>query len=154
MNPNNLEYVILSQDSLDMIAPLWEKLRNHHAKRASDFRESFSEMTWAERKKKLTTGGKKLKLILAQSGSGRMLGYCIASIDRDAAGEIDSIYIEPDGRGLGIGRTFMERSLSWFDAEQVSEISIDVAVGNEEALPFYEKFGFKPRTYRLCRVKR
>lgn len=43
----------------------------------------------------------------------------------------------------------MSRSLEWFNENGLKDIIISVALGNEEALPFYEKFGFAPRTYIL-----
>lgn len=37
----------------------------------------------------------------------------------------------------------------WLRDKGITDIVISVVVGNEEALKFYEKFGFKPRKYIL-----
>ena len=42
-----------------------------------------------------------------------------------------------------------ESAMSWLSDLDCSQISIYVAEGNEEAIPFYEKFGFKKRFHVL-----
>jgi ribosomal protein S18 acetylase RimI-like enzyme len=54
-------------------------------------------------------------------------------------------------RGRGIGEELVRRSLAWMDEQGARKITIGVVLGNEEALPLYEKFGFYPRAYSLSR---
>lgn len=145
-----INYKEISFSELEQIRPLWEKLRIHHYERASDFKNDFAKITFEKRQQKIIKNKKAIKIFVAEeTNSGQIIGYCIASLHEDGRGEVDSIYIEAEYRKLGIGRTLMKRSLGWFTAVGVTEILIEVAVGNEAALPFYRQFGFAPRTYLL-----
>jgi ribosomal protein S18 acetylase RimI-like enzyme len=150
-----IEYQDLPVSEIDVIGPFWEKLREHHAARATAFVAEFAVVTFKERKQKLLAGRRELRIFLArETENGQIAGYCVASVLNDGNGELDSLYILDGFRGCGIGREFMERTLGWFIEQAVTDISISVAVGNEEALPFYEKFGFMPRTYVLKRKRK
>jgi diamine N-acetyltransferase len=146
----SIDYLDLPLGEIDQIKPLWEKLRSHHHERAIAFKKDFEKKTFTERKKGLISGGKTLKIFIAQEKDpSRIVGYCIASISKESLGEVDSLYIDERFRRFGIGKEFMSRSLEWFNQNGIQDIKISVALGNEEALPFYEKFGFVPRTYIL-----
>ncbi|SHH60132.1 Acetyltransferase (GNAT) family protein [Caloranaerobacter azorensis DSM 13643] len=80
------------------------------------------------------------------------IGYCISTINDRNIGEIESLYIEPDYRKLGIGNEFMRNALDWMDLNNVKSICIGVSVGNEEVLSFYKKYGFFPKTIILEQV--
>lgn len=60
--------------------------------------------------------------------------------------------MEENYRGTGIGKKLMEMSLEWLDQNGIDDIFIIVAAGNENALNFYNEFGFKPRAYKLKRL--
>lgn len=147
-----IEYRDLPSDEIDKIKPLWEKLKNHHLERATVFKKDFEKMTFAERIRKLSSGKKEIRIIIALDGNtSQIVGYCISSISKEDFGEVDSLYIDEKFRRFGIGKELMSRSLEWFNENGLKDIIISVALGNEEALPFYEKFGFAPRTYILKR---
>jgi ribosomal protein S18 acetylase RimI-like enzyme len=142
-----LEYGNISAGEIDAIAPLWEKLRRHHIERAVDFKSFYEKKDWADRKAELLT---KARLEThTVSVQGMLRGYCIASIDGEGKGEIESLYVEPELRGKGIGAELFGRCMAWLEREGGKNITIHVMVGNEEVLPFYEKFGYAPRTYYL-----
>jgi diamine N-acetyltransferase len=143
-----IEYRDLPPEEIDMIKPLWEKLNAHHHEKATVFKNDFENITFEKRKIQWTK--KQLKIIVAQEfRTSKMIGYCVSSISEENGGEIDSIYIIEDFRKNGVGKEFIKRSLIWFEQKGITEIIISVVVGNEEALPFYEKFGFIPRSYIL-----
>jgi diamine N-acetyltransferase len=145
-----IDYRVLPLEEIDQIKLLWEKLRSHHHERARDFKKDFEKKTFAERKKGLSIGKKAIKILVAQeSNLAPIVGYCIASISEENLGEVDSIYIDERYRSLGIGKELMNRSFEWFTQNGIQDVTISVALGNEEALPFYAKFGFAPRTYIL-----
>jgi ribosomal protein S18 acetylase RimI-like enzyme len=145
-----LEYKDLSFEEIDLIQPLWEKLNQHHMERSVPFRKHYEQFTFAERVRRISH--KKLKIITANDpDSTAPVGYCITSISPESEGEIESLYLLPEYRGGGAGTRLMELALGWLREQGICEISIRVAAGNEEALPFYAKFGFLPRTYNLMR---
>ena len=43
----------------------------------------------------------------------------------------------------------MQRALDWLDARNAHTKLIDVAVGNEDAIKFYERFDFYPKVVTL-----
>ncbi|MGC9396502.1 MAG: GNAT family N-acetyltransferase, partial [Anaerolineae bacterium] len=72
-----------------------------------------------------------------------VIGYCISLVTEEV-GYIESIFIEADYRGLGIGDALMQHALAWMDERNVSMKRVVVAVGNEEAFGFYGRYGFQP----------
>jgi ribosomal-protein-alanine N-acetyltransferase len=78
---------------------------------------------------------------------GRVVGYVMAS-SRNGEGEILSISVMPEFRRKGIGRRLMERAIEYLRGKGVDRIGLEVREGNEEAIKFYEKLGFK-RAYKI-----
>jgi ribosomal protein S18 acetylase RimI-like enzyme len=149
-----IEYIENGQRGLDEIGFLWEKLREHHMARAPYHTAYFARMTWDVRKKllleKITDGHLRVDIV-KDTVTGKLVGYCISSVTAAKMGEIDSIFIEKDYRHQGIGDNFMKRALEWMDGVGISKKIIGVAVGNEEAFPFYARYGFYPRSTILNR---
>ena len=83
----------------------------------------------------------------------KLIGYCVSTVNQDKQGEIESIYIEKDYRRRGIGGNFMKKALAWMDGLSVTKRVIGVAAGNEEAFPFYARYGFYPRVTILKQVE-
>ncbi|MBN1874049.1 MAG: GNAT family N-acetyltransferase [Anaerolineae bacterium] len=140
-------YIIGSTELLNVVGPLWEKLNVHHAERSPYFGIQYAEGTYAERRARLLEKAESaiLRVELAwESETGYNIGYCVSSVT-EAAGVIESIFIEADYRGQGIGDTLMQHALTWMDSHNVSVKQVVVAVGNEEAFGFYARYGFRPR---------
>ena len=89
-----------------------------------------------------STAGK-LHICLALDG-GEYVGYCVSSVCC-RAGEIDSIFVEESHRACGIGGEMMKRALAWMETEKAERVNIAVSIGNEEVLPFYQRYGFFPK---------
>jgi ribosomal protein S18 acetylase RimI-like enzyme len=69
-----------------------------------------------------------------------------SNINQKRTGEIDSIFIETDFRGMGIGDAFMRRALEWMETQAVKSKMLTVAEGNEKVFAFYKRYSFYPRT--------
>lgn len=145
-----IQFIEISEAEIDLIKPLWEKLRDYQSLKSIYFRDDLKNNTWEKRKKDLINENKRLKILLAKDIE--YIGYCIASITNESKGEIDSIFINSNYRKSGIGSEFMNRSLKWFEESGITNIYVGVVVGNEEVFGFYDKFGFKPRTIYLKRT--
>ena len=142
-----VEYVAGDQGLIDRCGPLWDKLNVHHAERSKHFAAAFARRRWEDRRDgifltRLREGGR-VRVDLAVR-EGVDVGYCITTISAAAVGEIESIYVEEGLRGRGVGRALMEKALAWLDAEGIRHKMLGVGAGNEEALPFYARFGFVP----------
>ncbi len=147
-----IEIQVLDIKDINLIKPLWEELNSMHKKKSTYFSDDFSNFSFEKRKQKLTQKDKVLILICRKKDNNEVIGYCISSITNDSEGEIDSIYIKPGYRKERLGSKLMNKSMDWFAKENVTNVEILVAHGNEEVLSFYEKFGFYPRTYKLKNI--
>jgi len=139
----------LSMDEIDLVKPLWQKLNTHHIQ-CSEFRKEFKKNIFEKRINKIKDNN--LKIMAGYNDENKIICYSITSISPNDVGELDSIYVEENYRGTGIGKKLMEMSLEWLDQNGIDDIFIIVAAGNENALNFYNEFGFKPRAYKLKRL--
>jgi len=139
-----IEYDRINNKDIDLIKELWEELRDHHKNKTDHFKKRFEKLTFASRKKALLEKAKKGKLIIdvVTINKGKVIAYCVSSIDEKQEGEVDSILVDGQFRGMKIGEELMNRALKWFDENNVETRRIVVAQGNEKAFSFYEKFGF------------
>ena len=141
-----MDIVTIDKDSIDDIEPLWKELNSHHRDRSNYFKDHFSTFTFSDRKKGLLAK-ENLAIFGAKDGEN-LVGYCIASCDKDS-GEIESLFIKVDYQGASLGTRLMEAAMSWLSGFNCKNITVSVAEGNEDAIPFYERFGFKKRLHVL-----
>jgi len=136
----------IQKKDIAIIRPLWDKLRLHHYETSVHFKDFYTTFTFEIRTRKLLELNEDdLFLEIAELETGDLIGYCISSISKDCAGELDSIYIEDEFRKRGVGSGLVRDSIEWMKSRACAHIIVGVANGNESALPFYEKFGFLPR---------
>lgn len=151
-----IEYSSGDASLLDEVAPLWEKLRSHHVSLATHFAADLAATAFGDRKKgllaKAGTAGVRVDLATDDQG-GSCVGYCISSVDASKGGEVESLYVEAEYRGRGLGDALMQTALGWLRKQDVRSIIIGVAAGNEEAIGFYARFGFHPRAVVLAQPK-
>ncbi len=143
-----ISYIELDNDQIDLIKPLWEKLRNHHRELSPYFPERYVEFKFQERKEDLLKKSENgiLRIDTAyDEATEEFIGYGISSISDKKVGEVDSIYLEEKYRSYGIGDALMKRSLDWMDQNGVETKRIMVAVGNENTLAFYSRYRFFPK---------
>lgn len=151
----NIEYSVTDEEGIDIVAPLWEKLNEHHGGISRNFSYDFPSRTWEHRKKELLgeAADGKIRINLANdTDNGILVGYCISSIKQDGTGEMDSIFVEVDYRRNGIGDNLVTGALDWLQGQTVKKIIVQVLVGNEEVHPFYKRHGFLPRTTIMMRI--
>lgn len=147
-----ITYVSGQDELLDAVEPLWRKLVEHHKVRSEHFRHEFETIDFDIRKRMLEDKAKNGTVwveIAEDRVTRKPVGYCISSIDRYKQGELESIYVENEFRGQGIGENLVKRSLGWMDQQGARNKTVVVATGNEEVLGFYKRFGFLPRQILL-----
>ena len=144
------------EKGLDLVGPLWEKLKVHHKVRSRYFTEHFDRMTWEKRKSELLdkcrNGAMRIDLAKDEN-AGKFIGYCVSTINEKKQGEIESIFIEEGYRRFGIGSNFMKKALKWMERQSATRKVVAVAAGNEEAFPFYKRYNFYPRASILEQVE-
>ncbi len=149
-----ITYKTLTRDDIGSIRPLWEALNRLHRERSADFKEHFRTTTFERRIEKFLALPDDRLYVRAAEDSGAIVGYVVATVSAGGAGEIDSIFIEDEYRARGVGSALMDQALAWLSAAGCREISVGVAVGNEEAFGFYRRFGFYPRMTILVRKEK
>jgi len=145
-------FSLLAPDNIDVIRPLWEQLNQHHAALSSPFAADIASRAFETRALELQAKAisGKLRIEIAHTAPGTPpVAYCITSLSAERAGEIDSLFVNPDRRRNGIASTLMQRALEWLrDSGAVSQ-RVTVLHANDEALAFYRRFGFHVRNIEL-----
>ncbi len=139
-NKYSFEEISLAQ--IDLIEPLWQKLNSLHTRRSIFFKEHFSSFSFTDRMQLLESKDD-IKIFCAVTDKKRV-GYCLCSL-KDDVGEIDSLYIDEKLRISGLGSRLVKKALHWFKDNGASQLTVSIAHGNEDVIPFYENFGFEPR---------
>lgn len=146
-----VQYHELPAEEIERIRPLWEKLNEHHAEVSPHFAQDFRNNSFDIRVRRLMSERAHLKIWVAEDEGGELVGYAIGSMSGGATtrGELDSLYVEQEYRGTKIGEVLARRILEWFEENEVHNVVIAVATGNEQVLRFYDRLGFAPRAYTL-----
>ncbi|MEJ6949793.1 GNAT family N-acetyltransferase [Natronospora cellulosivora (SeqCode)] len=146
----NLKYKIIDNSEYNKIKPLWQKLNKHHQEKSGHFKSHFANNTFEKRMKKMLANDDLIWRIevVEDIDRGDLIAYCIISINDEEA-EIDSLYIDKEYRRLKIGDKLMKSSLEWIKEKGTSKTMIVVSWGNRDALDFYRKYGFEPRSIKL-----
>lgn len=151
-----MDICIVEKDikEIELMKPLWEKLNSIHYDKSIYFKSRYDKFTFDKRidsiYKKAQKGIIKLDLLL-DNDKGNYIGYCLSSIEGDL-GEIESIFIEKEYRKLGLGDKLMNNVLVWFQSKEIKNIEINVVYANDEALPFYNRYGFHIGNYILKKI--
>jgi GNAT superfamily N-acetyltransferase len=145
-------YRVVGEDGLDAVRPLWEKLRAHHSPLLAGFPGAMPPFNFAARKEELVAksapGKIRIELVSVAPGAPD-IAYCISTVSTDGHGEIDSMFVEEPFRSRGIGSELVRHALAWLASAGASSKMVTVAHANEQALAFYQRFGFHPRTILL-----
>lgn len=152
----SVEYLSTDIRGVELIRPLWVQLNDHHRINARAFRSQYEQMTFDDRKvyleKVAATASFRIDLARDRE-TGRHVGYCVSSLSKEKAGEIESIYVEAGYRSQGVGTALISRALEWLDAGGSVRNRVSVSDGNEGAFVFYRKFGFFPRLTVLEQIR-
>jgi ribosomal protein S18 acetylase RimI-like enzyme len=132
---------------LPEIKPLWERLNALNVERSENFSEQHRHLGFETRMMpvldKARAGLCRIEMSIGEGGAP--IGYCVATIDRDYLGEVDSLYVDEGHRDHGLGSDLLDRSVDWMMAFPVRRVVLSVTVGNLDAPRFYMRHGFHPR---------
>ena len=56
---------------------------------------------------------------------------------------VDDVFVEPDYRNLGVGRSLLQSVEAWAKEKGAHGISLQVAAANKSGRKFYEELGFR-----------
>jgi GNAT superfamily N-acetyltransferase len=88
-------------------------------------------------------------LFVAES-AGRIVGFISGELREGSPAfrpktwaSVDDVFVEPDHRNFGAGRTLLESVKAWAKERGADGISLQVAAANERGRKFYEDLGFR-----------
>jgi len=73
--------------------------------------------------------------------SGSLIGYA-GAVNLSGTCDVLTLTVAQEHRQKGIGREMLRRLIDWARTQKCEAIMLEVRVGNEEAMPLYESFGF------------
>ncbi len=81
---------------------------------------------------------------------GCALGHRVES-DPSFRGMVDVCYVEPEARGVGVGRMLMDETVGWLHRQRCTTVDGIALPGDRVAKNFYEAAGFKARLLTMSR---
>ena len=92
--------------------------------------------------------------LIARGSSPESLQWCgtIQGVGaRGSVGMIQNVGVVPGHRGLGLGRSLVERALAGFRMQGLRRVGLEVTVDNARAVRLYQRMGFR-RTRTVYKV--
>jgi len=84
-----------------------------------------------------------------------VIGFAMCHVvddgDQASRGVLDACYVEPEARGVGVGRLLLEALLSWLEERGCDGVDGVALPGDRGAKNFYESAGFKARMITMHR---
>ena len=125
-----------------------EALAEHHNQVSVHFKGQYprtsSEQKIAAFEKELEEG--RTHIAVADNGT-EVVGFCKINIG-NSAGVLEYLVVLDQERGKGYGAALMDWALNRFRDSGMKEIDVKVVYGND-AIHFYEKYGFRERSVIL-----
>jgi diamine N-acetyltransferase len=151
VKPDDYRVKTIDFEEIDSIRLLWEELNASHAALSPHFGNHFKGMTFEKRKiefrDKAAKGALRIDVCI-HTATLEPVGYCVSNMIK-GVGEIDSLFAKKEHRGKGVGSRLVEAAMTWMRASGATDITVHVAIGNEQVLNFYRQFGFFPRLMLL-----
>ena len=80
--------------------------------------------------------------LVAADGDGKLVGYCVCSVDGESA-HLISIAVQASHRRKGFATALLKRLATQLADKGVNELRLEVGVTNGEAVALYSKNGFE-----------
>jgi GNAT superfamily N-acetyltransferase len=139
-------------EQLELVEPLWNALREHHASIVPALGPPRSRGdSWERRREQyrqwLVEPG---SFVLLAKREGAPIGYAMVHL-RDGsptwplserAGELETLSVLPTERGNGVGTLLLEAVRRELAALDVTELALHAISTNEASIRFYERHGF------------
>jgi ribosomal protein S18 acetylase RimI-like enzyme len=144
----------IDAQDLDIVEPLWNALREHHARVSPHLGAPRSRAdSWTRRRAQYEQwlSEPEAFLLLAAHGE-RPIGYAMVHLRAGSptwpmggrAGEVETLSVHPDARGRGVGTMLLRAVQRELAALGVDELSLHVISANQRAMSFYERHGLRP----------
>jgi GNAT superfamily N-acetyltransferase len=163
----SIYYEVISEDHIQSIKDLCNELMAYQKSIAHIHSELFDDMNFESRMIPSVKSAKANFLVVAKDDQ-EIVGYAysniapkliytndFATLDCDSFFDLNSVkgddvgclsqfYIKDGYRSMGIGSVLFEKSIDWLKSfKSINDLFIFVSNGNENALKFYQRKGFK-----------
>ena len=99
---------------------------------------------------KAAIGSENHMILVAKDAQGNLQGFSMVSIRTDyvegaktsPAGYLEGIYVNPDFRGSGISRHFIETSEVWLKKNNCTQLGSDTWLSDHSSRSFHKHMGF------------
>ena len=81
-----------------------------------------------------------------------VVGLALGRLDEvgeASLGVVDACYVEPDARGVGVGRAMLDALLTWFEGSGCRGVDASALPGDRHTKNFFEAAGFTARLLTL-----
>ena len=137
---------------IELTEPLWQKQKAYHIEIDHISPDVYVGISFEKRMEEIREKAKSLITVLAEDvGDGGLVGYSLGTVNEKGLGEIDSIFVEEEYRGQGIGTTLIKETLAWMDENNARKIKMHVLDVNQSAYSLYRTFGFEARLVEMIR---
>jgi tRNA threonylcarbamoyl adenosine modification protein YeaZ/ribosomal-protein-alanine acetyltransferase len=103
-------------------------------------KSSYGRDAWTMAQLKEEFAGKDRMYVVGES-SGELISYA-GVVNLAGTADVLTLTVADSHRRKGIGRELLRRLIDWSRTQKCEAIMLEVRVGNEEAIPLYESFGF------------
>ncbi|MDO4940533.1 MAG: GNAT family N-acetyltransferase [Erysipelotrichaceae bacterium] len=136
----------IETNEIKTLRPLMEYLALHHNEVSSNFKNSYPRHSDEDRikrfEKEISDGTSKA---FGCYENNQLVGA--VKIDFDGInGVVDYFVVLKQYQGKGYGKELMDRAIESFKERNIKNIELHVVYGND-AVNFYEKYGFKKQSY-------
>lgn len=116
-------------------------------------RDPYTDISWPARHGSHYYGAliadPRARVIVAESPAGDVIGVLVGRLTppnplRPGTGiaELESMYVRPEHRSLGVGEQFVGAFRAWADDHEVDLLTVTAFARNKNAQRFYERLGF------------
>ena len=103
-------------------------------------KDSYGKEAWTMAQFKEEFAGKERMYVVGES-AGELISYA-GVVNLAGTADVLTLTVAQEHRRKGIGRELLRRLIDWARTQKCEAIMLEVRVGNEEAIPLYESFGF------------
>ena len=153
-----LRFRYLRASEVDELAELWQTLHRHHVASTPHLEDMITPVSedesWRRRRRHYAAwlAEPDTLAILAERDDAK-LGYAMVTTQQDRRGSwsrgdrvatLQTLTVHPDYRRQGIGSALLEEVRRQLGAAGISDLELAAVSGNEAAMRFYEREGFRP----------
>ena len=103
-------------------------------------KSSYGKEAWTMAQFKEEFASKERMYVVAEK-AGKLIAYA-GVLNLSGTADVLTVTVADGHRRNGIGRELLRRLIDWSRTQKCEAIMLEVRVGNEEAIPLYESFGF------------